>query len=303
MTSAKRTNWILAALVLVVVTITGVAAGLQLLDADEPTAEQDSAPLVTPPEDHNGRRPAETSFSWFDHGFAVEQFDVEMTSLSCTAMAESITPDLCGVARSTHGAFLLLGTEGFWDPAEIDPDGVAWIPLDLTVFVMREDISGPLAISVMDGFTNKAYTDVAVTIDLYGATIKDDQVLVLHKRLTNNDADPFDYRESIQVLAMSPTGAPTVVATYEGHRLQVAATTESIELSSLRYRTSSTIPSERFFTRISLLPPDEDDGFFAWDEIVTTSTSPVPQSQAMTPLSSYAFPVFELVSNFSSAVT
>ncbi|MFN5601274.1 MAG: hypothetical protein ACK48T_04005, partial [Acidimicrobiaceae bacterium] len=33
-----------------------------------------------------GARPAETALSWFDHGFAVEQFDYEMDELSCEAV-------------------------------------------------------------------------------------------------------------------------------------------------------------------------------------------------------------------------
>lgn len=296
-TSAKRTNRALLVVAVSIMAVAGVTAALTGTQ-DSTTVATTTAPVVSAPTNQIGRRPAETGYSWFNHGFAAEQFDAQMPSLSCMSMAEWITADLCGVARGGAGAFMVLGTEGFWDPNEVDADGLAWIPFDLTVFVMRDDPEGPLAVSVMDGFTNKAYTNVGVTIDLYSATIDSEQVLVLHQRLSDEEADAFDYRESIQVMVMSPTGAPTIVATYEGYQLRVAATGSSIELSSLRYRTTSTSPTERFFTRVSLLPATSNSINTEWDEIATTSTVEVPHTQAMTPLDTYSFPIFQPGNSF-----
>jgi hypothetical protein len=288
--SAKRTNRVLASAVVIVLLGAAIAASVQFSgEASAPSTSD--APAVTPPANSTGSRPAEIGYSWFDHGFASEQIDFDMPSLSCASVADTITPDLCAVARATSGAFMLVGTEGFWDPEELDADGASWVPLDLTVFVMRTDMEGPRAISVLDGSTEKAYTDVGVSIDLYTANIDGDDVLVLHKRLTNSSDDPFSFRESVQILAMSPTGAPTLVATYEGHQMRVAASGSTIEMSSLRYRTSNTSPNPQWFTRVSVKPSARDIALYSWDEIVTSNDAEIPSGQGMKLQATYDFPV------------
>jgi hypothetical protein len=266
-------------------------------EASDPSTSD--APAVTPPTNNTGSRPAEVGYSWFDHGFASEQIDFDMPALSCTSVADTITPDLCAVAKATSGAFMLVGTEGFWDPEELDADGASWVPLDLTVFVMRTDAEGPRAISVLDGSTEKAYTDIGVSMDLYTAKIDGDDVLVLHKRLTDSSDDPFSFRESAQILAMSPTGAPTLVTTYEGYQLRVAASGSTIEISSLRYRTSNTSPNPQWFTRVSVKPSTRDIALYSWDEIVTSNDAEVPSGQGMKLQTTYDFPVAsQMVPNF-----
>ena len=296
--SAKRTNRILAAAVVVVLLGATVAASVQFTSEASAPSTSD-APLVTAPTNNTGSRPAEVGYSWFDHGFASEQIDFDMPALSCTSVANTITPDLCAVARAKSGAFMLVGTEGFWDPAEIDTDGTAWVPLDLTVFVMRTDMEGSRAISVLDGSTEKAYTDVGVSVDLYTANIAGDDVLVLHKRLTNSTDDLFSFRESVQILAMSPTGAPTLVATYEGYQLRVAASESTIEMSSLRYRTSNTSPNPQWFTRVSVKPSLRDIALYSWEETVTSNAAEVPSGQRMELKATYDFPIAsQMASNF-----
>jgi len=296
--AAKRTNRLLAAATVVVLLGAAVAATVQF--TSEATAPPTSeAPAVTPPAHNAGSRPAEIGYSWFDHGFASEQFDYDMSALSCASVADTITPDLCAVARGKSGAFMLVGTEGFWDPEEIDADGVAWIPLDLTVFVMRTDAEGSRAISVLDGSTEKAYTDVAVSMDLYTTNVAGDDVVVLHKRLTNSTDDAFSFRESVQILAMSLTGAPTLVATYEGHQLQVASSGSTIEMTSLRYRTSDTTPNPQWFTRVSVKPSVREGGLYAWEETVTSNAAEVPLGQGMELEATYDFPIAtQMASNF-----
>jgi hypothetical protein len=296
--SANRTNRILTAAVVVVLLGATVAASVQVSgEASAPSTSD--APLVTPPVNNAGSRPAEIGYSWFDHGFASEQIDYDMPALSCTSVADTITPDLCAVARATSGAFMLVGTEGFWDPEEFDADGASWVPLDLTVFVMRTDVEGPRAISVLDGSTEKAYTDVGVSVDLYTANIDGDDVLVLHKRLTNSTDDPFSFRESVQILAISPTGAPTLVATYEGYQLRVATSGSTIEMSSLRYRTSNTSPNPQWFTRVSVKPSVRDIALYSWDETVTSNAAEVPSGQGMELKATYDFPIAtQMASNF-----
>jgi hypothetical protein len=298
--SANRTNRILATAVVVVLLGAAVAASVQFTSQASAPSTSD-APLVTPPANNTGSRPAEIGYSWFDHGFASEQIDYDMPALSCASVADTITPDLCAVARATSGAFMLVGTEGFWDPEEIDADGTAWVPLDLTVFVMRNDVEGPRAISVLDGSTEKAYTDVGVSVDLYTTNIDGDDVLVLHKRLTNSTVDPFSFRESVQILAMSPTSAPTLVATYEGHQLRVATSGTTIEMSSLRYRTSNTSPNPQWFTRVSVKPSLRDIALYSWDEIVTSNDLEVPLGQGMELEATYDFPIARGVAKIPAA--
>jgi hypothetical protein len=288
--SAKRTNRVLAAAIAVVLLGAAIAASVQFSGETSAPSTSD-APAVTPPANSTGSRPAEIGYSWFDHGFASEQIDFDMPSLSCTSVADTITPDVCAVARTKNGSFMLVGTEGFWDPEELDVDGIARIPFDLTVFVMRNDVEGARAISVLDGTTDKAYTDVGVSVDLYTASIDGDDVLVLHKRLTNSSDDPFSFRESVQIFSMSPTGAPTLVATYEGHQLRVAASGSTIEMSSLSYRTSNTSPNPQWFTRVSVKSSTRDVALYSWEEIVTSNDAEVPSGQGMKLQATYNFPV------------
>jgi hypothetical protein len=296
---ASRTNRLLVAGVVVVLMSAALAAWAQNTRTADPSETTTEVPEVTAPSDTTGRRPAETGYSWFDHGFASEQFDFDMSTLSCSQLSTTITPDLCAVARTSTGSFMMVGTEGFWDPTEVDSDGMIWVPFDLTAYVLRTDGEGTRAVSVLDGFTQKAFTDVAVTLDMYTALVDGDEVIVLHQHLTDPDQDAFNFRESVQVVAMSPTGAPTVVATYEGYQLQVAATGTSIEMSSLRYRTSEADASDPFFTRVSLFPSRAGSNDFQWNEVATSSRNDVPNGQNMSREMRYDFPtVSNGLSNF-----
>jgi hypothetical protein len=205
-------------------------------------------------------------------------------------VSESITPDVCAVGQTQFGDFMVVGTEGFWDESELDAEGRIWIPLNVSVFVMRDDTEGPRAISVLDGSTEKAYTNLAVQVDIYSARIDRNDVLVLHQYLADETEDSFSFRDSVQIIAMSPTGAPTVVATYEGHQLRVASSGSSIELSSLRYRSSNLAPNPQWFSRISLFPDNTSSSIYTWNEIVTSNDRHVPNGAGMTLESTYTFP-------------
>lgn len=300
--AARRTNRALAALAFFIAVLAGVAAGVQET-SEEVTEPTDTVDVVEPPANTNGQRPAEIGLSWFNHGFGTEQIDYDMTSLSCRNVSESITPDVCAVAQTTFGDFMLIGTEGFWDESEQDLEGRVWIPLDVSIFVMRDDLEGPRAISVLDGSTEKALTDLPVTVDVYSTRIDRNDVLVIHQYLADDSEDAFSYRDSVQVVAMSPTGAPTVVATYEGYQLRVASSGSSIELSSLRYRSSNSTPNPQWFSRISLFPQSGTALPYSWNEVVTSKDQHVPNGQAMTLESTYSFPTTgSFTSNLSSPI-
>ena len=287
---AKRTNIGLALL--------AIAA---LLGAGAVALWGDSSPVATPsstlpaesPSDNvdssTGVRPAETSYSWFDHAFSAEQFDYEMPSLSCASIAKVITPDLCGVAQNSHGDFMVVGSEGYWDKQEEDADGNVWVPLNLTVFTHQDNHSIARAVSVLDGLVYKQYTSNQAQVDLYSATIGEQQMLVLHKRLTKKNADPYSFSEEVQVIAMPADSAPTVVATYEGSQLRVAASANHIEISSLRYLTSTQSSEYQWFSRIVLVP-NYSSGV-RMDETVTSGPTQVKQGAGLKLLDTYVFPL------------
>jgi hypothetical protein len=114
-------------------------------------------------------------------------------------------------------------------------------------------------------------------------------MLVIHKRLSKTTADPYSFTEEVQVIAMSKTGAPTVVATYAGSAVRVAATANHIEISTLRYLTSTQSSEDKWHTRIVLKPSDSED--IRMDETVTSGPAPVKQGAGLELLDSYKFPV------------
>jgi len=283
---AKRTNRILLALVVAGLATAGVAAAL----GDGPsTSATTTLPPVTPPSDSlTGARPAETTHSWFNHGFGGEQFDYEMSKLSCDELEKSITPDMCAIVGSGKNSFMMVATEGYWDPQDRDSNGDVWIPLNITVFSMRTDNNMPRAISVLDGFVEKQYTANRAQIDAYVATVSGQPLLVLHKHLSSAKADPYDLLDELQVIAISPDGAPTVVATYIGPQMSIQSTSSSLEISALRYRPTAESPNAEWYTRISLTMNSND---FSMTERVTSSGTAVNNGAMLTKVGSYEFPV------------
>ena len=287
--SARRTNRAIVLTALLVVAGSAAAA----VFGDRTAPETDSADTTIPEKpqvDGSGIRPAETSRSWFDHGTAREQFDYAMTKLSCDTMNTFLTVDVCAVATAKSGSFMLVGTESFWEPTDLDADGTAWVPFDLTSFTMRRDGEFPRAVSVLDGYTEKAYTSRTAQVDLYRAEVNGDDVLVLVKRQSNPNADPYDYTEEVQVLAVSPSGAPTLVASYSGADIEVSSTGSALLVTSLRYPspTDDNAPNMEWYTRITLSPSDRDP--YSWDESVTSGARPMPADKGMTLVDTYKFP-------------
>ena len=231
-------------------------------------------------------RPAETAYSWFDHSFGVEQYDYVMEELSCDEMADIITVDLCGVARTDDGDFMLVGSESYWDPRETDADGYAYIPLQFSAHVMQD--SPRRAVGILDGYEEKAHTGNVAEVDLYSARIGGDEVLVIHKRLADDDADAYSFWDSVQVLAMSSDGAPHVVAAYDGARLRIARDGDALVLSSLRYKSSAEGDTSPWFTNIRLSPSGRTDG--SWDESPSSSGRQVTNGTGMTLVDTYTFP-------------
>ncbi len=284
--TATRTNRTLAALAVLALGAAGAAATW----GTGPSASSPATTLPETPADSSrvpGSRPAETVFSWFDHGLAVEQFDYEMDKLSCDLISKSITPDFCAVVGSGGNAFMAVGTEGFWDPEDTSSDGDVWVPMNVTIFSLRTDNGMTRAVGVLDGKVEKQYTSNRVRIDVYTANIGGTDSLVMHKHLSAPDADPYDLFDEVQVIAASPTGAPTVVATYRGPQISLQATTDTLEISALRYRPTADTPNATWYSRVSLsYSPDS----FGMLERITSSDMPVSNGRGMTKAGDYTFP-------------
>ena len=283
---SRSTNRSILIALVVVVLVASAAAVFGDRAAPESAPEATTTTSVAPVEERVIIRPAETSYSWFDHSFGVEQYDYVMDELSCDAVAEIITVDLCGVAETPDGNFMLVGAESFWDPRETDSDGYAYIPFVFSTHILQDDPTR--AVGVLDGYEDKAYTANVAEIDLYSARIDGSEVLVLHKHLADPDADAYSFWDSVQVLAMSSTGAPTVVATYEGARLKVARDGDALVLSSLRYKSSATGDTSSWFTNLRLTPSERADG--SWDESPGSSATEVDGGAGLVELDSYTFP-------------
>jgi predicted membrane-bound mannosyltransferase len=154
---------------------------------------------------------------------------------------------------------------------------------------MRSDNGMPRAVSILDGIVEKQYTANGAQVDVYVATIGGEEMLVIHKRLSKTTADPYSFTEEVQVIAMSKTGAPTVVATYAGSAVRVAAAANHIEISTLRYLTSTQSSEGKWHTRI-VLKPNYADGV-RMDETVTSGPRQVKQGAGMELIDTYSFPV------------
>lgn len=284
---SRSTNRSILAVLVVVILVASAAAVFGDRAAPGSSAtESTTTTSLAPVEEKRIVRPAETSYAWFDHSFGVEQYDYVMDELSCDAVADIITVDLCGVAETPNGNFMLVGAESFWDPRETDSDGYAYIPFEFSTHVMQD--RPKRAVGILDGYDDKAYTGNVARLDLYSARIDGSQVLVLHKHLADPDADAYSFWDSVQVLAMSPTGAPTVVATYEGARLKVARDGDALVLSSLRYKSSATGDTSPWFTNLRLTPSERADG--SWDESPGSSASEVENGAGLVELDTYTFP-------------
>ena len=286
---AKRTNRAVLGVAVLLLIGAGSAGAWGSGSGESSTSSTSSIPPLNDSVNGPGGRPTETSYSWFDHGMSVEQTDYPMKELSCESLGDVITPDVCAVAETSHGSFMVVGTEGYWDKFDTDADGLSQIPFDLTVFTARTDQKTPRAVSVMDGYFEKAYTKNKAQLDLYRTQIDGEDVLVLVKRLSDNAPDAYSFSDSVQVIAASSTGAPTVVATYEGSSLKVGSDGSKIVVSALRYKATQDSTESTWFSRITLTPSESDPA--AWTEHVTSGPVAVTQGQGMKLMGSHVFAV------------
>lgn len=204
---------------------------------------------------HSFLRPADTSLSWFFHSGSREQFDYEMSSLSCGAMARYISIDLCTVVHGSGGSFMLVGTEGYWDPAEPNSRGIVNVPLDLTVYVLTKGNGPSRAMSILDGSLNVNLAGEPTDLEAYVAKTATGEVLVLHKKARAEAPAAYDFWDELQVIAASPTGAPTLVAAYEGSNIKVLGDGVGVVFESDRYASPSGSSRDPVWSTFTYLMP------------------------------------------------
>ena len=287
---AKRQNRLIGLVVILLLILAGMSAVRESSSGSSPS--DTSTPGGTDHSSHSGSlvRPADTSLSWFNHSLSVEQFDYDMSSLSCTAMAKYITVDLCAVVKSGHGDFMVVGTEGWWDPQETNSAGIVKVPLDLTVYVLTSENGQKRAMSVMDGTVSVDYDGDATVMSAYVVKTDQGEVLALHKHPQSQASGSYDFWDELQVVAPSPTGAPTLVAAYEGSNIHLVGDGSAIVFSSDRYAspTGSSI-EPKWSTLTSLFPAAGEP--YSWSESMRSGPRlSVPSSVKPLLADSYDFP-------------
>ena len=287
---AKRQNRLIGLVAVLLLVVAGLSAVRESSSGSSPS--DTSTPSGTDHTNHTGSlaRPADTSLSWFNHSLSVEQFDYDMSSLSCTAMAKYITVDLCAVVKSEHGDFMVVGTEGWWDPQETNSAGIVKVPLDLTVYVLTSENGQKRAMSVMDGTVSVDYDGDATVMSAYVVKTEQGEVLALHKQPQSQASGSYDFWDELQVVAASPTGAPTLVAAYAGSNIHLVGDGSGIVFSSDRYASpTGSFTEPKWSTLTSLFPAGGEP--YSWNESMRSGPRlSVPSSVKPLLADSYDFP-------------
>jgi hypothetical protein len=234
-----------------------------------------------------GVRPAETSRSDFSAGWGIEQYDFQMTALSCSELNTHVSTDLCAVARTKHGDFMLSATETYWDTTDTT------VTLEMSVFGFQDNNGWKRATGLLDAQMVRDLDGVQVKIDLYRTEVNGDEVLIAHRLPVDDTVNGYDVSDQVFIIAASPTGAPTVVAWYNGPGISFEADGKNITLLYKRYgvATESGTFQQGWNTQVRLFPTARE--LFGWDEQITTGPADreVVNTVPVELIDSYTFPV------------
>ena len=279
---AKRTNRVLG--VLVVLLLIGAGAVAQFV---EPSTSSDATVVSGNDATTLGVRPAEVSRSNFSAGWGIEQYDFQMNALSCSELNTHITTDLCAVARTKHGDFMLSATESYWDETDSETT------LEMSLFVFQDNNGWKRATGLLDAQMVRDLDGVQVKIDLYRTEVNGDEVLIAHRHPVDDTVNGYDVSDQVFIIAASPTGAPTVVAWYNGPDISFEVDGKNITLLYKRYgiATESGTLQQGWNTQVRLFPSARDP--FGWDEQITTGPElrEVMDAVPVILVDSYTFPV------------
>ncbi len=284
--SAKRTNRVIALLAVVLLIGAGAAATFGEPSTDSVPNENTDDTIVPSGEVGAGTRPAETSGNDFYAGLGLEQYDFKMKSLDCDAMNDHITTDLCGVAHTKHGDFMLTAAEGYWDPSDGE------VTLEMSLYGFRKDFSVPRAVGLLDAQMTRDLASTQLMLDLYRTVVNGNEVLIGHRHPADTDVDGYEVSDDVFIIAASPTGAPTVVAWYAGPGISFESDGESVYLTYKRYGVDGIGSYKGWNTQVRLFPSDRD--VYGWNEEITSVPATDEMLDGQVPmklLDSYLFPV------------
>lgn len=305
-TPARRTNTVLAASTALLIVAALIVAIVGDRDKDPNTSVVTSTTMLVDEYPDTGddlsddndtnsvtyfSRPAATTSSWFTHTFQAEQFDFPMDQLSCTEMSRYLSLELCAVAKTSQGDFMVTATEAFWNPENPDSDGVVRIDLNFSVYAHTTNNGPARAMSVLDGYVTSRYDTARTSIEVLTATVNDEEIIILQWISSDTGTAALGKEwKSLQVLAMTPTGLPAVVATYDGIDAQFATDATSFVITSLRFGPPSrNTEAEPWLTVIRLTPNTNG----TWQEIISSepaSANPLNGTQRAKAQGSYTFP-------------
>jgi hypothetical protein len=279
---AKRTNRVLG--VLVVLLLIGASAVALFV---EPSTSSDATGVSGNDSTTLGVRPAEVSRSNFSAGWGIEQYDFQMNALSCSELNTHITTDLCAVAKTKHGDFMFSATESYWDETDSETT------LEMSLFGFQDNNGWKRATGLLDAQMVRDLDGVQVKIDLYRTEVHGDEVLIAHRHPVDDTVNGFDVSDQVFIIAASPTGAPTVVAWYNGPDISFEVDGKNITLLYKRYgvATESGTLQQGWNTQVRLFPSARVP--YGWDEQITTGPAlrDVMDAVPVVLVDSYTFPV------------
>ncbi len=275
------------------IVLIGLAVGIFGEHANAPASGGEwftySVPPTTIP-NMTGARPANVDGSWFTTSGEAEQYDYPMARLSCAELQQYLTTDLCAVANTTRGSMMFVATEGYWDPKEPDSDGIVRIPLYFQVFTHTRVAGPPRATSVLDGELfvdyelNESKAD-AMSVSL--TSIASDDILVVEYE-TIYGTTPVQH---VQILAMNSTGAPTLVAAYQGDSMRVASAGPTLLVSAHRYGPpNGNQCCDNYSTVWTLAPNSTGDTWAAVEQSHADTDSVFKNSKPALTVDTYDFP-------------
>jgi len=279
---AKRTNRVLGVLVVLLL----IGAGAVALFV-EPSTSSDATVVSGNDATTLGVRPAEVSRSNFSAGWGIEQYDFQMNALSCSELNTHITTDLCAVAKTKHGDFMFSATESYWDETDSETT------LEMSLFGFQDNNGWKRATGLLDAQMVRDLDGVQVKIDLYRTEVNGDEVLIAHRHPVDDTVNGYDVSDQVFIIAASPTGAPTVVAWYNGPDISFEVDGKNITLLYKRYgvATESGTLQQGWNTQVRLFPSARVP--YGWDEQITTGPElrDVMDAVPVVLVDSYTFPV------------
>jgi hypothetical protein len=287
--SAKRTNRVIALFAALSFIGTGLVAGF----LKEPSAPVETASTTPTRPDVTGTgiRPAEGADLHFESNMGTEQFDFKMDSLNCAAINKELSLDFCAVAHTSHGDFMLTGIEPF--------DYSYSIELEISLFTLHKDAGVTRAVTMRNGSTIAYAGEERMRLDVYRTLINGDEVLLVHRRPVDSSVDGFDNLDKVMIIAASPTGAPTQVASYSGPHMEFESDGKNIYLYWKRYGPKGTGGDDGWITVAKLFPSDRE--VYGWNEQMTSAmvadqkpgkTAAGTNVSPMTMVDTYTFPDF-----------